>query len=355
MGPARACLGLPSVSRSVRGALFSKGGGRTGSAFPRWMSGDDSFNMAATMGRKGGTETISAVLLAFLAERVWKQSELARRVGVERKTLVSVLTSLQQGHVPLEREVEHPHVYWSVPSAWFPGAVAFQGDEIADLIRLLQRSPKSKRRDRLVHAIAESATGLRLAVDSGAVVTRPLRPEDEEHLLVLEDSADKHVTVHAHYYTLWRNVLGWRDISVQRVYVDRGRFLGVCHRSDKLKWFRLDGVLSVRMDATQPFRTASAEAVQKKEEESLDGFHSGDPPTRCVFRVRLPEARWFRKQLDAPFEVEENEDELVFTVTTSGVIALARAVVGLGGAASVQTEELGKLVAELAEGALPKL
>lgn len=303
------------------------------------------------MGRKGGTETIASVLLAFLESRTWRQSELAKRAGVERKQIVRVLDDLQQAGFVLEREEDHPHVYWSVPKGWFPGAVAFAREDVAELARVLQLAPQSAKRDQLLSRIASTATGMRVAV-TDSVLTRPLSPVEESCLATLQDAAQRQVAANARYYTLSRGEIAWRILSVHRILVDQGRFVATCHRDGRLKWFRLDGVLAVAVTEQEPFRLAPPEELKRLLEESVDGYHSGGAPTRCVFRVNASDARWVKGQLATPFRAEEGADETTFTAVTSGLLPLARFVVGLGRAARVDTPELRTLVEELARGAL---
>jgi len=52
-------------------------------------------DFGAHVGRKGGTETVANVLLAFLESRTWRQAELAKRAGVERKQIVREAGQLQ--------------------------------------------------------------------------------------------------------------------------------------------------------------------------------------------------------------------------------------------------------------------
>jgi hypothetical protein len=224
------------------------------------------------MSRKGDAETASMVLLAFLEERSWKQKDLQRRCGVERKTLMKVLTDLQNAGLPLDREEDPPHVYWSVPKNWFPAAVAFQGSDVEELVRLLQRAPKGKRGKRLLNRIAASATGVHVTNGRDAVLTHAVETEEKEPLAALQQSSNGH-----------------------------------------------------------PVSTR---------------------PVRCVFRVRSPEASWAKSKMPAPFEAEELKDETKFTVVTSELTPLARFVAGLGAAAAVETDDLRRLVSELAEGTM---
>ena len=48
------------------------------------------------MGRKGDTETLALILMAFVEQRTWRQIELARHAGIERKQLVKVLNDLDE-------------------------------------------------------------------------------------------------------------------------------------------------------------------------------------------------------------------------------------------------------------------
>lgn len=302
------------------------------------------------MGRRSGTETLANVLLAFLEQRTWRQAELAQRVGVERKQLVRVLDDLTRAGFPLEREEDHPDVYWSVPRHWFPGGVAFSGDAVGDLVRVLQRAPRSQQRDRLLARISASATGM--GSSEQHLVTRALSAAEESCLSVLEQSAERKVAVHARYYTLSRGDIAWRFLSVHRILLDRGRFIATCHRDDRLKWFRLDGVISAQLSQQEPFRDRVPTDVDKLVAESVDGYHSGAPAVRCTFRVSLQDARWVRTQLPLPCELKEDGSEMVFTSVTAGLQSLARFLVGLGRSVRVETPELRRLVLELAQGAL---
>lgn len=224
------------------------------------------------------------VLLAFLESRTWKQVDLARRVGVERKQLVKILEDLQSD-LMLERQEERPHVYWSVPKSWFPGAVAFRGEDVVDLARLLQLAPKSAKRDRLLQQITTLATGLAWS-STNSVLTRVLNPAEEAWLAALQRAAGQGEAVNIRYYTLSRGDIAWRFLSVHRLLIEQGRFIATCHRDDRLKWFRFDGVMAVEPATVEWFRVAAEEDVQRLLDESVDGFHSGAPPVECVFRVQ---------------------------------------------------------------------
>jgi DNA-binding HxlR family transcriptional regulator len=67
------------------------------------------------VGQRSSTETIVAILKAFLDTRTWKQADLARRIGIQPAALHKRLVELQASGIPLSDEREHPHVFWSVP------------------------------------------------------------------------------------------------------------------------------------------------------------------------------------------------------------------------------------------------
>ncbi|HEY5956488.1 MAG TPA: WYL domain-containing protein [Polyangiaceae bacterium] len=303
------------------------------------------------MGRKRGTETISMILLAFLENRVWQQAELARRVGIERKQLVHALEDLQQAGLRIDRDEEHPYVYWSVPKSWFPGAVAFRSHDVRELVRIIQLAPRSAGRARLLGKIAAVASGVSETA-SGRVVTRALSDAEEGVLAVLQEATVQRIAVRIKYYTLSRGAMASRILSIHRIFVDHGRFIASCHRDNRLKWFRIDCAIAAEPSHTERFREVSDEQVQAFHDESVDGFHSGTPALHCVFRVRLTDARWVRGLLPMPFEVYDSGDEAVFATTTAGLMPLARFLVGLGDAVIVETQELRDLVKSLAKGAL---
>lgn len=304
------------------------------------------------MGRKSGTESIAAVLLAFLQQRTWKQADLARHVGVERKTLKRILDDIHSAGLKLEQDPDPPHVYWSVPRTWFPGGVAFRAEELSELVRTLRLAPQSSSRDRILGMIATTATGMRGTSTANAILTRSLSPSEETVIAQLQGAAEEHVALGIRYFTLSRGDLSNRHVSVHRLLVDVGRFIATCHRDGRLKWFRIDGVQAVYAAPDEAYRAQEENSVTRLVDESVDGYHSGTPPTRCVFDVSQRDARWVKALLPMPFEAEEHGEFTRFMAVTSGLLPLARFVVGLGASARVATPELRSLVEQLARGAL---
>lgn len=307
------------------------------------------------MGQRSNTETVVAVVQAFLQVRSWKQASLADHVGVGVPALRKRLHELEAQGFPLTREEDHPDVWWSVPKDWFPGGVAFGSDDVPELLRQLYRLPKSVARDRFIRRlIATSPRQTELARNAGpTLVTAAVTESEETYLPLAEDAAARRVPLAFKYFTASRGAVEWRHASIQRITIGPpARFLAVCHRDAGLKWFRLDNVLGAHLDETIAYRPADTAAVGKVLAESLDGFHHGGAAVRCAFVVREPESRWVANNLPGAMTGDAVPGGTRFSATTAGVLRLARFVVGLGSAARVETAELALLVKELAEGAL---
>lgn len=311
------------------------------------------------MGRRGSTETATGVLLAFLRQRTWRQADLARHLGVARKTLVRCLTDLQEAGMRLEREVEAPQVYWSVPKSWFPGAILLRQGDVQDLVRVLQRAPQSQKRDKLLRSVTDFAAERSPLRDDGragavrsAIVTRNLSSEEETWLSVMQAAVEERRVVLVRYFTASRGDLAERHLSVQRIFVEKRKLVAHCHRDQRLKWFSLDRILAARVDELAEYVEHEDARVDTYVQQSVDGYHSGSEPVRCDFWVSDPDARWVKEQLPLGCDVSSHEGGLVFSATTAGLLPLARFIVGLGASARVLTPELSDLVIELAEGAL---
>jgi len=302
------------------------------------------------VGTRSSGETISAILKAFLDQRTWRQAELARHVGVAPPVIHKRLCELQAQGFPLHSERDHPHVYWSVPKSWFPGGVVFTGEQVTELLRQLSRMPKSRARDQLVATLLQCLPGsaLNTNIVAGQTATR-----EELYQPVIEDAASGSVSLRFGYFSASRGNETTRHASVHRVLIGPpARFVATCHRTGKLRWFRVANVTDARLDADEPFRPVASETVQAYLRESLDGFHSGAAAATHVFTVREPEARWVARNLMAEMQCEDVPGGVRVTATTAALDPLARYVVGLGGAARPLTAALEEAVAALARGAL---
>jgi predicted DNA-binding transcriptional regulator YafY len=305
------------------------------------------------VGSHSNTETIVAIFKALLDQRTWKQADLARHVGVSTATLHKRLCELQASSIPLESEREHPHVFWSVPKSWYPGGVLFTGEQVMQVFRQLSRLPKSKARDALIESLLKYVPSRKA---SQAVVPAETTPREEHHLPIIEDGAEHRVSLRFSYFTAHRGSEGTRHASVHRVLLGPpARFVATCHRTDELKWFRVDNVLDSKLDTAEAFRAVDSKVVDAYVRASLDGFNEGGRPSRHVFFVRDPSARWVARNLIEEMQFEEVPGGIRVTVETSAIQRLARFVVGLGDAATPLTAPLELAVAALARGALASI
>jgi len=308
------------------------------------------------MGKRSRTESVAAVMAAFVTRRRWwSQAELAREVGLETTEAVrKVLGELSEHGVPLECRKEHPHVYWRVPKDWYPGVVVFKREAVPELLRQLSHAPASKARDRLLAVLMDQLpAGGKLAA-TAPVVSRAASENEEEYLPVVEDAAATKHALFMRYLTASRGgKVGDRHVSVHLVEVGPpARFVGTCHRTGELRWWRVDGILRARRDDGERFRDCPRDEVAAYRAASLDGYKGAGPPVACSFFVREPESSWVANGLLEGMRAETLHGGVRVSIETSAVLRLARYVVGLGDAARPEDAVLARAVAELARGAL---
>lgn len=253
--------------------------------------------------------------------------------------------------MPLDREDEPPHVYWSVAKGWAPGGVTLAGKEALQILRLLARLPRSADRDRFIgrltrHVGSEPSTN-----------TIPLRG-NEQCLETTIDAATLRVPLKFDYFSTSRGEHRVRLASVHKVMGgDHWRFVATCHERKRLCWFRIDSVLSASISRGTPFQPIDGDELQAFIARSIDGFSGSGAPVTCWFIVRYPEARWVRMNLpeQEAFRIVEVEGGLRFETETTALDLLARFVVGLGDGVTSCATEVGQRVRRIAEGALARL
>ncbi len=304
------------------------------------------------MGQRSTTETLAGIYQAFLQKRTWRQPELARELGIGVEPLRRILFELMEKGMPLERDEEdRSRVFWSVPASWFPDGVLFKREEVPDLLRQLRRLPQGQGRKRLLDVVL--ARFPRAKVADAAVIPPSPRPEEDQFLDVVEQSASERVALAMRYFTAGRGDVGDRHVSVHRVLLGPpARLVATCHRSGTLKTFRLDSIVSARLDDQTPYRPADEAAVNAYLSASIDGFHGEGAAQRLAFVVRNPDARWVKNNLLVGMSAETEGDGIRVTVHTAALSRVAQFVVGLGAAATPETPALASAVAVLARGAL---
>ena len=301
------------------------------------------------MGQRSGTESAIAIIQAFLGRRTWSQAELARELAIGVPALRKRLDELTKAGVPLETESDPPHVYWSVPKNWLPGAVQLNPPDILELRRLLMRLPKSASRNALLKKLGDALGSRKLAMTSVHLV-RESDPQQDQFLSALEDHIEGKRALRFKYFTASRATVEWREASPYRV--DLGpptRFVALCHRSSNLRWFRLEHVQSIAPNANDNFRDEPGD-LEQFISASLDGYHESIEPIECRFFVAEEAARWVKYNLPEGFNSNPVEDGIEAFGVTAGIRPLARFIVGLGAEARAITSQLAEVVRELAIG-----
>jgi predicted DNA-binding transcriptional regulator YafY len=305
------------------------------------------------VGSRSSTETVVAILKAFLDQRTWKQAELARLVDVSPAAVHKRLCELQACGVPLTSEKDHPHVYWSVPKSWYPGGVLFSSEQIVQIFRQLSRLPASRARNQLVDSLLKYLPARNA---SDALIPAETSAREQQHLPTLEDAAERRVPLRFRYFSAKRGSESVRHASVQRIVLGPpARFVAICHRSDTLKWFRVENVSDCSLDDTEHFRDADPKLIDAHLRASLDGFHEGGKAESHAFFVSDPDARWVARNLLDDMHCEEVPGGIRVTVETAALQRLARFVVGLGSSAKPLTAALERAVVTLASGALASI
>ena len=290
---------------------------------------------------------------AFVQQATWKQADLARVLDTSVETVRKKLTEMQSAGFKIEREEDHPHVYWSVPRNWFPGALAFTETEAKDLVRLVLRAPEGELRDRVLGVFEARLTGNTLA--GHIAIAGPSAEITEESVLaVIEDACRDRVALKMRYFAASRGDESERHVSIHRIEgTPRLQLIATCHRSDGLKRFRVSNVASAKLDRSEAFRPVDAATLERFASETVGGFRADGDPVKCVFVVHGTDAAWVARNLpDARIEKETVSGGARFSIETSAVQLIARFVVGLGRAATVETPELAAAVGDLARGAL---
>lgn len=301
------------------------------------------------MGRRSASQSVVALFVAFVEESTWTQAALARRLGVTVPVVRKHLSELMEAGCPLERQEEHPHVYWSMRKGWMPGGVTLTGPDLGATLRLLARTPRTQVREQLLAKL------LRVAPAGDRPVPNDTQGIDDSIVATLEDSAQRRQAVRIRYVSTSTGDHAARHVSVHRVeYGPPLRFVATCHRTDSLKWFRGDNVVAAEAAPNESFRSATADTIDGFLATSVGGYAGDGEPTECSFVVRPPTAAWARRNLPSGKLVVEHRPDggIVVRGRVRGVEALARFVVGLGAAASSDSPELAEAVRTLARGAL---
>jgi predicted DNA-binding transcriptional regulator YafY len=299
------------------------------------------------MGAQSSTGSLVRIFHALMRQNTWRQAELAQEVGLHVPALRRCMLELQGAGIPVHRDHEPPNVFWSIPSNWLPGGVILGADDSREVVRHLLRAPRSAARDQILRRLTRASPGSDAAAASTTVETSASRWADQ-----LEDAAQKGAVLLLSYRSA-RGAIDDRVVSVQRVvFGEVLRVVGWCHRDAKLKWWRADRIVSAAVVSERAFVRRPGGEVEAWVAESVSHFRDGARQTHA-FVVAADEAAWVRSNLPQCTSREEQvPDGLRIVVEGSGLVPLARFVVGLGGAARCESEALRDAVRELAQAAL---
>jgi hypothetical protein len=301
------------------------------------------------MGRRSGVQTVIEILHAFIERKRWRQADLARHIGIGVPALRKHLLELSRMH-PLDSTDDHPDVFWHVPRDWHPAGVILKGPEVLTLVRFLGRAPRSSDRDRLIATLLQRDTRI---PDASRVHPPALSNEEAEFLPLVEDAFSKRQPLRMKYLSVRRGEADWRAASVARVMPGPpSRFFAVCHRSGELKAFRVGDIQTAHLDPNERFLEADPAELERRARDSVDGWFS-DKEGVLVFTVQPDKARWVVRNLPDGMKAEPSSDGSIrVAASASGLAAVARFVVGLGGSANCENPELERAVHALARGAL---
>lgn len=250
------------------------------------------------VGGRLARERALLILRAFLRQRTWREHALAERVGATDAELHAQLLGLRE-RLPLTERRTGGEVVWQI-----------------DRDRLVTRLVGGDR-----PGGAELRSELESAHRSGVVVKLRYLGEASEPMA--------------------------RHVSIARVIAGPpARFIGHCHATGALRSFQLANVVGVERD-----EAVIPHVVDPIEIERFDG--AGYRPSLVSFTVRAPESDWVVRHLQEGMTFERLDDGAVsVTASTFDMTSLARYVVGLGIAATSESEELARAVRQLALGAL---
>lgn len=307
------------------------------------------------MGTRSKTRTVVDLLGAFFRDRTWTQAALADHLALDVKTIRRVLGEMQDAGFPFEREEDHPHVYWSLPTSWLPNAVSVAPEAVRRLLRLVLRLPASTEREALFKQLL-TATGPAF----GALfedLPEVHEPEElgasAELLDTIEDATLGRQPLAIRYYSASRGDVGNRTVSPVRISARHRQLLAHCHRRGEPLWFRLDRIHSARVDHEAEYVAMTREQIDAMVAESLGGFAGPGQAVSVRFRVLSPASRWF--DVPAGLEVEHRGDVHLVHGETRALTQLAVMLIGLGEHVVYDSDELQREVRRLATLALERV
>ncbi len=276
----------------------------------------------------------------MLEQRTWSQADLAKRVEVTPQTVKRCLEELEAAGVPLEREEDHPHVYWSVPGSWLPEGVHLPRELLVELLRRLARAATPSEHDPLLRHLLKAIPSLSdlVARVQDAHITEQT-PLSAAILSELEDAYDSHAVILSYRKSRFAPV-EVRFCSPMRL-VDRHRqLLARCHKSDAPRRFHLHRIVQVSPAVGEDYRPLSESELNLALDGSVDGFRAPGPLVDVRFRLVGEGVGWILEDLPEDLQVEAIPSGYLVHGLTGALDKLASKLVTYGAVVRYDDEGL---------------
>jgi predicted DNA-binding transcriptional regulator YafY len=304
------------------------------------------------MGRNPHASAQSAILLAFAQRSTWIQHELAEHINRSPARLRKILLEMQAQGFALTNVSEANLAKWTMDTRVFPQGVVFVHDDAWMLLNVVSTSPKSPEQKRILDAVLSLKAVKQKA--TGHSISAREKPLEYFGKLVAAAMQKHALTVR------YRGAQGQsrlRELSVLTISgVAKQRFLAVSHDDDKVKWFRVDRVESVRPAPAVVFRDRSDAEIARFEDESAFGFHGGGSAQLLVFDVNAE--RWKTIEENMPSVAHSTEaipGAVRVTVKSSAPDVWARYLVGYSADVSPVSEPLRASIERIVRAAMARL
>lgn len=273
---------------------------------------------------------LAQILERFETDRSWSEEMLARSLASPRAKVRELLETLHSYGWPFAVTDDGR---WTLPTDWAPLGIRFPGDEIAEILRLFARSPRSHTKER---ALSRFAKVSRLS----PWILPARQGGDLVFLEIFAAAAVQRQALDVLYYSRDRGDTEQLTLSVQKSGAPPSLAEVFVHGKKKRAWLLLDSVLDARAST----------------EEYLDATgRGGRTPTLEVkidVHLRDPRPRLLPRSLVAGLEADREGDGVRIRGVVQELMPLAQVLVGLGPGVTVRSAELRGLVEVLGRLAL---
>lgn len=276
---------------------------------------------------------LASAIESFSERRAWTERDLARRLRATPASFQQTLALLVGHGWPLRLDGG----VWSVPDTWDPGGLRLSAPDLAELLRLLARMPRSRVRDVILSKLT-----YRLRQGNKPFLGGELA---DEYFLILTKAAKEREALDVLFYSRETGLPEIRTVSVQEAGASRGACWVVSYPFNTASRMLLDCVLDLRRRPDRPYMPADA---LPRQPEAL-------PKLRVAFSVPQTKTRALLTVLPAGLALRHEGDRVHAEGEVMALTPVARAVLALGAGTEVATAELRGLVEALARIALGEL